>query len=326
MLHGTTAIARHNTVELSDDACGDGILTVSDACGDTVESVVETDVGCCEDQGGEKFAWADGNDEAVCMSTTYHETFSVTGGAAPFEWAVTKGSDVASWGVDTTTGPANNLRTWASEPTTIRVRVQDACGEVIHRDISVGMEWDPDNPETIGQNDEVAVSVIGGVGPFRWTASGTGYSMGVSTTEDRVNLLISDDEACGSAEITVTDSCNQTVEGGLRGTEGGFDPNPRNGEYFWGDNTTEGDHTCGGTVRGIYKYHLQWKTDDPKYPCTDYVPSVLLAEDPYGLAGEGGCTYFCSGENNFSCYRSGLGVNWYPKNGTVRITRLKWEC
>lgn len=222
IVHETTEVARHNTVELSDDACGDGILIVTDVCGASVESVVETDVGCCEDQGGEPFAWADGNDESVCMmaGVTYHNTFAVTGGVAPYKWAVTSGSDVAAWGLDTTTAQTNTLRTWADDVTTIRVRVQDACGEVIHRTIYLGMEWDPDNPETIGQDDEVAVSVIGGIPPFHWAVSGSGYSLGASTTEDRVNLLISDESACGSAEITVTDDCGQEVTGSIRGTEG----------------------------------------------------------------------------------------------------------
>jgi len=218
-----TEEARFNTVHAADDACGDGILTVTDACGDSVEAILETDEGCCEDQGGDPLGWADGNPDAICMSTTFQEPFGLSGGVPPYDWQVTIGDSVASWGNASTTDPANVLFATADEPTTVRLRVNDDCGEIIYRDISLGMEWSDDNPETIDQDDEVAVSVDGGIGPFHWSVSGTGFSMEVSETQDGVNLLVSDGSACGPASITVTDDCGQSVTGGVRCTEGSWD-------------------------------------------------------------------------------------------------------
>lgn len=328
MLRETTAIARHNTVEIAEEGCGDGILSVTDACGDSVESVVETDTGCCEDQGGEPLAWADGNGEAVCMSTTYHETFAVTGGAAPYEWAITQGEDVASWGVDTTTGPANNLRTWASEPTTIRVRVSDSCGEVIHRDISLGMEWAEDNPETIGQGDEVAISVVGGVPPFHWSisgGSGTGFSLGVSTTEDRVNLLITDDSACGGVEISVTDDCGQTVSGGIRCTADSDWSDP-SADVVCTDNNgwNPAANTCwGAIVKGIYKYQglRRYEVGPERIHCDEPCATMIL--DPaYGLT-EGECQARCNPENDLLNF----WMTYHWESGTyMEMRRSTWSC
>lgn len=222
----TTEKARFNTVQASSDACGDGILRVTDDCGDYVEAVIETDVGCCADQGGEAFAWADGNPEVLCLSPAVGDPIGVEGGVAPYNWLVTVGGAVAWWGNAETTDPVNNLYNTATEYTKqIRVRVSDSCGEILYRDFEIGMEWADDNPETIAQGDpgdpaEVAVAVDGGVGPYTWTVSGTGFSFAVSETQDRVNLLCADAAACGFAEITVMDSCGDTASGEMRCTGG----------------------------------------------------------------------------------------------------------
>jgi len=85
---------------------------------------------------------------------------------------------------------------------------------------SSALAWSEDNPETIDRNDQVAVSVTGGVGPYNWSVQGTGFSLGTSETEDGVNLLNSDASACGPATIKVTDACGTTVTGYVRCTVG----------------------------------------------------------------------------------------------------------
>ncbi len=92
----------------------------------------------------------------------------------------------------------NTIFNTATECRTIRARVTDSCGEISYGDFQIGMEWDEDNPETIGQEDEVVVSVKGGIGQFNESVSGTGFSMAVPVTDDRTNLLISDGSACGA--------------------------------------------------------------------------------------------------------------------------------
>jgi len=103
------------------------------------------------------------------------------------------------------------------------------------------MEWAESNPETIDQDDQIAISVTGGEGPYKWTVGGAGFSLGASETEDGVNLLNADESACGAATIKVTDACETTVTGYVRCTEG-----------YW--------HNC-----YIHNFHC-W----PEYPHSEY--------------------------------------------------------
>jgi len=88
----------------------------------------------------------------------------------------------------------------------------DKCGQP--------MKWAEDNEETIDPDDSIPISVTGGGAPYKWSVEGTGFSLGASETEDGVNLLNSDDTACGPATITVTDACGFDVTGYVRCTDG----------------------------------------------------------------------------------------------------------
>ncbi len=253
-----TTEARLNTVSASEEACGDGILKVTDACGVVVESLIDTDVGCCSGEGWNQFEWAEGTPDALCMSGSRSDAIAVTGGVPPYTWAIVVGDDVASLGNSETQEPVNTIFNTASEYTTVRVRVKDACLDAIYRDFRVGMEWAEDNPQTVGQDDEVAVSVVGGIGPFTWSVSGTGFSMGVSVTEDRTNLLFADESACGPAEITVTDSCGDNVEGVVRSTEGTT-------AYRCGETTPSG-FFCGTNYYICTEHSGVWKGKYWTYP------------------------------------------------------------
>jgi len=88
---------------------------------------------------------------------------------------------------------------------------------------SVEFEWDTENsPETIGQDTSVTVYVEGGVSPFTWTVSGTGYTLAEARTSGRANTLIASASACGTATITVTDECEDEVVGQVRNTTGAW--------------------------------------------------------------------------------------------------------
>ena len=39
------------------------------------------------------------------------------------------------------------------------------------------LKWDPNNPETIARNHSETISVIGGVSPYTWEVSGTGFTL-----------------------------------------------------------------------------------------------------------------------------------------------------
>jgi hypothetical protein len=76
--------------------------------------------------------------------------------------------------------------------------------------------WDPTNIEEIDSGCTAYISVIGGVSPYKWSVSGTGFSFSVGKTEERTNALYADDTACGSAAITVTDDFGDNVTGYVR--------------------------------------------------------------------------------------------------------------
>jgi hypothetical protein len=82
------------------------------------------------------------------------------------------------------------------------------------------LEWDPNNPQQINRNSSVTVNVINGVPPYSWSVSGSGFSLDDNITEGLSNTLLADYAACGSAEITVTDSRNATATGSVRCSAG----------------------------------------------------------------------------------------------------------
>jgi len=93
------------------------------------------------------------------------------------------------------------------------------------------VEWDyTTSAETIVQNQDppVIIAVIYGTPPYSWSVSGTGFSLGSTTTSGVTNTLDADGSACGTAVITVTDASGDTAVGGVRCTTGVWgapDPN-----------------------------------------------------------------------------------------------------
>jgi len=77
------------------------------------------------------------------------------------------------------------------------------------------LKWDPNNPDTMGRETKVNVSVLGGRAPYSWSVSGSGFSLTESQTQGLSNTLYADNTACGSAFITVTD-VRGAVEGSVR--------------------------------------------------------------------------------------------------------------
>lgn len=110
----------------------------------------------------------------------------------------------------------------------------DPCGNVCCEDVEVSckvcppetvISWDDTlSAETIGQGNggyaTAGVYVKDGLGPYSWSVTGTGFSMLHNKTEGVSNTLQADASACGSATITVTDHCEDTVVGYVRCTVG----------------------------------------------------------------------------------------------------------
>lgn len=84
----------------------------------------------------------------------------------------------------------------------------------------VTFAYSDDSDDTIDREGTANVIITGGCTSYSWSVSGTGFSFANATTLARVNTLIADETACGTASITVTDDCGTTVTGEVRCTEG----------------------------------------------------------------------------------------------------------
>ena len=79
-------------------------------------------------------------------------------------------------------------------------------------------------PTVMTRAQSLLVSFSGGVGPYTWSGSCTGgtvtFSYGTTTTgtTNYVNVSV---DACGSVDLTVTDSCSQTLTLEIRITDSG---------------------------------------------------------------------------------------------------------
>jgi len=145
----------------------------------------------------------------------------------PFGGSVNK-----SWGIDIW---IDATLTEAGGEALIHVQMKDPCGNLCGEDIEVickkcppdvVMTWDTVNSaETIAADSTVGVYVADGLGPYTWSVVGTGFSMLNPTTETVYNTLVAAVDACGSATITVTDFCGDSVVGYVRCTTGTWNLN-----------------------------------------------------------------------------------------------------
>lgn len=87
----------------------------------------------------------------------------------------------------------------------------------------IALEWDTTiSPATIGRASRVTIAVNGGAPPFNWSVSGNDFYLESPKTAGRTNVLSTGDVACGTATITVTDSCGEVVTGQVRCTSGAW--------------------------------------------------------------------------------------------------------
>lgn len=82
------------------------------------------------------------------------------------------------------------------------------------------LEWDPANPDTMDREQTVSLHVIGGVGPYKWSVMGQGFSLGTEEETGDSNTLYAEATACGTASIRVYDSQGKSTGGGVRCTFG----------------------------------------------------------------------------------------------------------
>lgn len=94
------------------------------------------------------------------------------------------------------------------------------------------LEFDDDStPDTMNKDSTISVYVTdNGAGPFTWTTSSYGYSLGATKTSGPSNTLTCVDGDCGTqgegadyapyATVTVLDSCDNTVSFVIRNVDG----------------------------------------------------------------------------------------------------------
>jgi len=51
-------------------------------------------------------------------------------------------------------------------------------------------EYDPNNAETMGQNDDIIITVLGGCPPFDWSVSGSGFTFNNAQTDIRFKMIV----------------------------------------------------------------------------------------------------------------------------------------
>lgn len=194
-----------------------------------------------------KLTWAENNPEEIAVDSK--EWIYVLGGVEPYQWKVwgggywfdeehtltkitstenllattgTRGSKVELFSDDTICGPAE-------------IKVQDLCEQEADGTVPFFKEgipvlvWSEDNPEEIGRDSQVDITVEGGTEPYQWVVSGQGYWFDEECTITEIvvgeNLLAisgvagcrvklyTDNTVCGDPDIQVTDRCGQSVSG-----------------------------------------------------------------------------------------------------------------
>lgn len=191
---------------------------------------------------------------------------------------------------------------------------------------------------TVARNDSCTVAITGSDGPFNWSVSGTGFTLDNATTTGLTNTLNADGTACGSATITVTDTCSGSATGYVRCTTG-----------QWVDNgagcTVPGPYTSkdtGGGSSAIYKRLLGkdwvWQTikvayatgdsgDCPSYcnydtctGCNDCVTGKACAEIRADLI-DCGADWWCGEDAN-----CGAGASGVVCLCNASLVGYEWEC
>ena len=152
--------------------------------------------------------------------------------------------------------------------------IPTTSGEVTYQE-DWRLQWAPDNPQEIAQNQSVTLHVINGAAPYTWSVAESGFSLAATDNAGDANTLFADNTACGSATITVTDSVGDSVTGYVRCTTGqwmAYSPPDQICEWkpyyysvafrYWGGpscGSYPGDvslstSSCGEQIVGMYKY------------------------------------------------------------------------
>jgi hypothetical protein len=120
----------------------------------------------------------------------------------------------------------------------LRVRYEDPQGSVCTSAVQVfcscacpaAVTFEEDTgstPDTIAPGATVSIYVQGGCGPYDWSTSSSGYTLGSAQTSGLSNTLTSASGTCNTnfdpnVKVTVTDKCGTSVDIFLRNTDGSW--------------------------------------------------------------------------------------------------------
>lgn len=170
--------------------------------------------------------------------------------------------------------------------------------------------WDTDvSAETVARSNSVTVSISADnkCGIYEWAVAGTGYTLENNETYGKTNTLVADGTACGTAKITVTDTCGNTIEGHVKCTTGSWD-------------------SCGSTMTGgctpvdpNYQYFYMTPTCRFGYKCSTLSYKGHTSKSISGACGDG-CTDYAGG--TWTEYASN-----YCASGRFCVSKMEgWIC
>jgi hypothetical protein len=198
------------------------------------------------DGDGDAFCYEDGYTEMVLsaaapalISTGEQEIeITVENGQAPFIWSVVAGD--AQFEKETTWDRVNTLLVEIGcDP--ISIQITDYCVTKEHQITRDFLEECLDlDPEFFEPSSQSTITLVGGVPPFSWSISGTGFSLAFSETAGPENTLILGPSACGTAVVEVTDACGNTCYGYPKSTSGKWSNRPKWVKYKYADSCADG--------------------------------------------------------------------------------------
>lgn len=178
-------------------------ITVTDICDDSVSCTVQLG-------GNPQFAASPGNPSKFPSSAGV--SVGTVGGKKPLNWSVSAGFNVA---FAQTMGNTNyiTLDGTCSQYDICEVTVTDACNtEVVFTVQPPEPKVVVKGPKTIFHGISKAVSVRGGMEPFEWDLSGSGFELAEPDADGRINTIIPNEDCSISDQITVTatDDCDES--------------------------------------------------------------------------------------------------------------------
>jgi len=222
----------------------------------------------------------------------------------------------------------------------IHAQMTDPCGNLCGEDLEVTckvcppeivISWDT-AVETIGQSSSLVVAVKDGLGPYRWSVVGTGFSMRNAETAGTGNILDTDASACGTATITVTDYCEDTAVGYVRCTaisqwvQKSTGVCQISGPASWV--TDAGNHAVFDYIQGLGKQQetILWKAgQSPGITCgVNDVCDTYCADAYYCL--EAPFMHSVLGDITPNCYPTAVPGVIFCYCGHVNLIYSEWEC